>query len=58
MKNVICVASRGRNPENPNDRKSRSNGRWVQMLESLGGGKTNNLSTVEKDNWILIYEEC
>lgn len=57
MKNSIVVASIGRNPENPNDRKSRSNGTFVQMLESLGWGKTNNLSTVEKDNWILIYEE-
>ena len=26
--------------------------------QNKGGGKTNNLSTVEKDNWILIYEEC
>lgn len=57
MKNSIVVASRGRNPDNPGDRKTKSNGTFVQMLELLGGGKTNTLSTVEKDNWILIYEE-
>lgn len=57
MRNSIVVASRGRNPDNPSDRKTKSNGTFVQMLESLGGGKTNTLSTVDKDNWILIYEE-
>ena len=56
MKNSIIVASRGRNPDNPSDRKTRSNGTFVQMLEALGGGKTNNLSTVEKDNYIMEYE--
>ena len=58
MKNSIVVASRGRNPDNPGDRKTKSNGTFVQMLELLVGGvKTNTLSTVDKDNWILIYEE-
>ena len=59
MRNSIVVASRGRNPDNPSDRKTKSNGTFVQMLETLwgGGGKTNTLSTVDKDNWILIYEE-
>ena len=57
MKRQIVVASRGRNPDNPGDRKTKSNGTFVQMLELLGGGKTNTLSTVDKDNWILIYEE-
>ena len=57
MRNLIVVASRGRNPDNPSDRKTKSNGTFVQMLESLGVGKTNTLSTVDKDNWILIYEE-
>ena len=51
------MASRGRNPDNPSDRKTKSNGTFVQMMETLGGGKTNTLSTVDKDNWILIYEE-
>lgn len=57
MRNSIVVASRGRNPDNPSDRKTKSNGTFVQMLEQLGGGKTGTLSTIDKDNWILIYEE-
>lgn len=58
MKNKIVVASRGRNTDNPSDRKTKSNGTFVQMLESpVVCGKTNTLSTVDKDNWILIYEE-
>ena len=57
MKNSIVVASRGRNPDNPSDRKTKSNGTFVQMLEPLVGGKTNTISTVDKDNWIMIYEE-
>ena len=39
MKNSIVVASRGRNPDNPSDRKTKSNGTFVQMLEPLGGGQ-------------------
>lgn len=39
MRNSIVVASRGRNPDNPSDRKTKSNGTFVQMLESLGGGQ-------------------
>ena len=58
MRNSIVVASRGRNPDNPSDRKTKSNGTFVQMLETLGGGKTNTLSTVEKDNYVMEYEEC
>lgn len=56
MKNSIAVASRGRNPDNPSDRKARSNGTFVQKLEPLVGGKTNTLSTVDKDNYIMEYE--
>lgn len=58
MRNSIVVSSRGRNPDNPSDRKTKSNGTFVQMLETIvWGSKTNTLSTVDKDNWILIYEE-
>ena len=56
MRNSIVVASRGRNPDNPSDRKTKSNGTFVQMLEPLGGGKTNTLSTVDKDNYVMEYE--
>lgn len=38
MRNSIIVASRGRNPDNPSDRKTKSNGTFVQMLEHLWGG--------------------
>lgn len=59
MKNRTIIASRGRNPENPGDRKSHSHGRWVQMLElCFVPGKSNTLSTVDKDNYVLEYEEC
>ena len=53
MKNSIVVASRGRNPS---DRKTKSNGTFVQMLEPLWCGKTNTISTVDKDNWLMEYE--
>ena len=58
MRNSIVVASRGRNPDNPSDRKTKLKGISVQMLEQcFVPGKTNTISTVDKDNWILIYEE-
>lgn len=38
MKNSIVVASRGRNPDNPGDRKTKSNGTFVQRLEVVQGG--------------------
>lgn len=46
----ICVAMRGRNPENPS---SRNEGvKTVQMLEPTEEGKTNCLTSVAKDNLI------
>lgn len=48
--NFVCVAMRGRNPENPS---SRNEGvKTVQMLEPAEEGKTNCLTTVAKDNLI------
>ena len=48
----FCVASRGRNPNNP---KSREIGlETEQMLEPRLDGKTNCLTSVQKDN--LYYE--
>ena len=44
----ICVAMRGRNPENPNDRKTGSP--TEQRLEPKTDGKTNCLTSVSKDN--------
>jgi hypothetical protein len=48
------AASRGRNPENPSDRKSHSMGRYKQRIE-CGGTKSNTLSTVDKDNYVVEY---
>lgn len=50
----LCVAQRGRNPENP---KSRESGLPTeQMLEPNLNGTTNALTTVQKDNLILIKQ--
>jgi DNA-cytosine methyltransferase len=47
---LICVAQRGRNPENP---KSRVAGQPTeQMLEPRFDGKTNCLTSVQKDNYV------
>ena len=52
--NYVCVAMRGRNPENPS---SRNEGvKTVQMLEPTEEGKTNCLTTVAKDNLILTND--
>ena len=45
---LVCVAMRGRNPENPNDRKTGSP--TEQRLEPKTDGKTNCLTSVAKDN--------
>ena len=50
IKDPVCVAMRGRNPENPSSRKSGI--QTVQMLEPAEEGKTNCLTTVAKDNLI------
>ncbi len=51
MYDLICVAMRGRNPENPTSRVSGQD--TVQMIEPRFDGKTNCLTTVSKDNLIL-----
>ena len=57
MKNAIVVASKGRNPDNPSDRKRKLKGISVQMLEtSVQTGKSFTLTTVTKDNYVLEYE--
>ena len=48
--NRICVAMRGRNPDNPSDRRAGSPTK--QRLEPNVSGKTNCLTTVQKDNLI------
>ena len=46
----FIVASRGRNPDNPSDRKKGSP--MVQRLEPNTQGTTNTLTTVQKDNLV------
>jgi DNA (cytosine-5)-methyltransferase 3A len=48
----ICVASRGRNPENPKSREVGLN--TEQMLEPRYDGKTNCITSVQKDNMVAI----
>lgn len=50
----ICVAMRGRNPDNPSDRTSGSP--TEQRLEPNLNGKTNTITTVQKDNLICIKQ--
>ena len=49
---TYIVASRGRNPENPKSRKSGEPNE--QMLEPRFDGKTNCLTSVQKDNLVLV----
>lgn len=48
------AAFRGRDPDNPSDRKHPSNGRLCQRMEINVGGTTNTLTSVGKDNMVLI----
>ena len=48
----ICVAMRGRNPDNPSDRRTGSP--TEQRLEPNLSGKTNCLTSVQKDNLVLL----
>jgi len=49
---LICVASRGRNPENPKSRKAGLP--TEQQLEPRNDGKTNCLTSVQKDNLVFM----
>lgn len=56
MKEARIMAMRGRNPADPSDRKTHSNGTFVQRAE-LGGGISNTLTSVAKDNYVVeIYD--
>lgn len=47
----VCVAMRGRNPDNPSDRRTGSP--TEQRLEPNLSGKTNCLTSVQKDNLVM-----
>lgn len=51
---TLIVASRGRNPENPKSRESGLN--TEQMLEPRYDGKTNCLTSVQKDNYVVFAD--
>lgn len=54
MLRVLISVQRGRDPDNPTDRKHPSNGRFRQRLE-IGGEVSNTLTSVGKDN-LLFFE--
>jgi len=49
-----CVAMRGRNPKNPSDRTTGAN--TEQRLEPNSQGITNTITSVQKDNLIVVPE--
>ena len=51
---TLIVASRGRNPENPKSREVGLN--TEQHLEPRFDGKTNCLTSVQKDNLVMLNE--
>jgi DNA (cytosine-5)-methyltransferase 3A len=53
---TLIVASRGRNPENTKSRESGLN--TEQMLEPRYDGKTNCLTSVQKDNLVMQIPEA
>lgn len=54
VKEPLACASRGRNPDNPSDRTAGLN--TEQRLEINNTGCSNTLTSVQKDNYILIKE--
>jgi DNA (cytosine-5)-methyltransferase 1 len=54
IKEPYCVAMRGRNPENPSDRTTGAN--TEQRLEPNSQGITNTITSVQKDNLIVVKE--
>lgn len=57
MLHFRIAAFRGRDPENPSYRKHPSCGRFRQRMEINGGGTTNTLTSVGKDNMAYIEYE-
>lgn len=45
-------AMRGRNPDNPKDRKTKSNGTFRQMIEIGKFGISNTITSVQKDSMV------
>lgn len=51
-----CCRSQGRDPNNPNDR-STGNPNLVQRLEVNESGVSNTITSVAKDNYILVIND-
>jgi DNA (cytosine-5)-methyltransferase 1 len=54
IQEAYCVAMRGRNPENPSDRTTGAN--TEQRLEPNSQGITNTITSVQKDNLVVVNE--
>ncbi len=54
MYRIQIAALRGRDSDNPKDRKHSIRGRGVQFLEVKIGGISNTLTSVGKDNLVLL----
>ena len=52
MIKFVIIASRGRNPENPSDRRAGIH--TEQRIEPNMLGTTNVITSVAKDNWVLV----
>ena len=53
MEEVKIAAMRGRNPDNPSER-GKSNGNYQQRLEVNENGTSNTITSVQKDNLVVI----
>lgn len=55
---LFGCALRGRNPDNPKDRKTKSNGTFKQMIEIGKFGISNTITSVQKDSMVAeIYQK-
>lgn len=54
MLHFHIAAFRGRDPDNPSDRKHPSCGRFCQRMEINVLGITNTLTSVGKDNMVYV----
>ena len=56
MLHFRIAAFRGRDPDNPSDRKHPSNGRFCQRMEINGGGTTNTFTLAHYPMTVVLYE--
>lgn len=57
MLHFRIAAFRGRDPDNPSDRKHPSNDAFCQRMEINRSGITNTLTSVGKDNMVYLEYE-